>query len=307
MLYFHDSYLEKRFIMNLRQIEFVVAVAEEHSFTRAAQRCSIVQSALSHQVARLELELGATLFDRSSRHVRLTHAGQAFLRQAYVTLEAARRIPDEVASAVGQVRGQLSLGVISAPGSIDMVALIANFHRRYPQVDIRLGQSGSEELLDRLRGGRLDAAVVGLWPGEGVADLHHIKLGEERLVAVLPPGHPMAGDKRMTLQKLASLPLVDYPSESSARRQTDKAFAAAGITPRIHFEVNHVELIARFVAQGLAASLVPESVASGLQGVAQLPVHDAPRRVLYGVWAKSPTPATTAFVDLLRQRAGSPS
>lgn len=291
--------------MNLRQIEFVVAVAEEQSFTRAAQRCSTVQSALSHQVARLEAELGVALFERSSRHVRLTHAGQAFLRQAYVALEAARRIPDEVASAVGQVRGQLSLGVISAPGSIDVVALVADFHRQHPQVEIRLSQSGSEELLHRLREGRLDAALVGLWPGDSVSDLNHFGLGEERLVAVLPLGHPMAGDTRLTLEKLASLPLVDYPQGSSARRQTDKAFAAAGITPRINFEVNHLELIARFVAQGLAASLVPESVASGLQGVAQVPVHDAPRRMLYAVWATSPTPATAAFTNLLRQHRGS--
>lgn len=293
--------------MNLRQIEFVVAVAEEQSFTRAARRCNTVQSALSHQVARLELELGVALFERSSRHVRLTHAGQAFLRQAYVALEAARRIPDEVASAVGQIRGQLSLGVISAPGRIDMVALIADFHQQHPQVDIRLSQSGSEELLDRLREGRLDAALIGLWPGDRVADLDHLDLGEERLVAVLPPGHPMAGDKRMTLKKLASLPLVDYPQESNARRQTDKAFAAAGITPRINFEVNHLELISRFVAQGLAASLVPESVASGLRGLAHLPVHDAPKRVLYAVWPKSPTPAAAAFIGLLRKHADSAS
>lgn len=286
--------------MNLRQIEFVVAVAEEQSFTRAAQRCHTVQSSLSHQVAKLEEEIGATLFERSSRHVRLTPAGQAFLRQAYIALEATRRIPDEVATASGQIRGRLSLGMISALGTIDMVDLISSFHRQHPQVEVHLSQSGSEELLSRIKEARLDVALIGLWPGDPVPDGNHLFLCEERLIAVLPPKHPMAGDKRLTLKKLATLPLVDYPRESSARRQTDKAFAAAGIAPQISFEVNHLDLIARFVAQGLAASLVPESVASGLRGVAQLPIRDAPKRVLYAVWAKSPTPATAAFIDLLR-------
>lgn len=290
--------------MNLRQIEFAVAVAEERSFTRAAQRCHTVQSALSRQVAQLEQELGAALFERSSRHVRLTPSGQAFLRQAYVTLEAARRIPDEVAAVSGQIRGQLALGAISALGNIDIVALIAEFHEHYPHVDIRLSQSGSEELMARLDAGRLDLALVGLWQGEPIKRLNHLCLGEEHLVAIVPPGHPMADRKRLTLEKLATLPLVDYPQDSSARRQTDKAFAAAGVSPQVSFEVNHVELIARFVAQGLAAGLVPASVSTSLSGVACVAVRDAPKRVLYAVWPRSPTPAALAFIALLQERYG---
>lgn len=286
--------------MNLRQIEFAVAVAEERSFTRAAQRCCIVQSALSHQVARLEKELGAVLFERNSRHVSLTPSGQAFLRQAYLTLEAARRIPDEVAAVSGEIRGQLALGTISALSNIDIVVLIARFHELYPCVDIRLNQSGSENLMALLDAGRLDLALVGLWPGQPIKGGNYQYLGEEHLLAILPPGHPMTGCKQLTLEMLATLPLADYPPDSSARCQTDKAFAAVGVSRQVSFEVDHVELIARLVAQGLAAGLVPSSVAATLSGVACVAVQNAPRRVLYAVWPRSPTPAALAVIALLQ-------
>lgn len=301
--------LEFRWVMNLRQIEFALAVAEESSFTRAAHRCHTVQSALSHQVAQLEHELGVPLFERTSRRVRLTPAGEAFVRQAQVALEATRRIADEVAAAAGQVRGQLSIGTISALGNLDIVALIAEFHACHPQVEIRLSQSGSEELLERLGQGRLDAAVVGLWEGERIAALEHLRIAQEKLVALLPLGHPLAARKRLTLERLAALPLVDYPHDSSARVQTDKAFAAAGVAHQVRFEVNHLSLLVQFVARGLAASLVPESVVTDLHGVVPVAVQDAPKRVLYAAWPKLPSPAASAFIALLRERtaAGAPS
>ncbi len=287
--------------MNLRQIEFALAVAEESSFTRAARRCHTVQSALSHQVARLEEELGAPLFERTSRQVRLTPAGEAFVRQAYLTLEAARRIPDEVAAATGQVRGQLSIGTISALGSLDIVALIARFHALHPQVEVRLSQRGSEMSLEHLRQGRLDLALVGLWPDERIDGLAYLPINRERLVALLPPGHALARRKRLTLEQLTTFALVDYPQDSSARRQTDKAFAAAGLAHQVRFEVNHVELMADFVMRGLAAGLVPESVAANLRGVVAIPVQDAPQRILYAAWPKAASPAASAFVALLRE------
>ncbi len=290
--------------MNLRQIEFVLAIAEESSFTRAARRCHTVQSALSHQVAKLEDELGAALFERTSRRVRLTPAGEAFVRQAHVALDAARRIPDEVAAATGQVQGQLTIGAISALGHVDIVALIAQFHTRYPQVEVRLMQGGSEALLERLRQGRLDVAFVGLWQGERIEGVAHLRIAQEKLVALLPPGHALAARRRLSLERLATLAQVDYPQGSSARRQTDKAFAAAGLAHSVRYEVNHLELLVQFVARGLAAGLVPESAAVNLRGVVPVAVQDAPRRVVFAAWPKAPSPAASAFIALLRERMG---
>jgi DNA-binding transcriptional LysR family regulator len=282
-------------------MEFALAVAEESSFTRAAQRCHTVQSALSHQIARLESELGATLFERTSRQVRVTAAGEAFVRQARLTLETARRIPDEVAAASGQVRGSLAVGSITSLTAIDAVALLASFHAKYDHVNIRLNLGDSEQLLNDVRERRLDVAFLGLRHGERVQGVEHLILAQEKLVAVLPPAHPLAGRKKLTLQLLADQPLVDFPSGSSARRQTDGAFGAAGLNHQIRFEVEHMALIEKFVSNGLAIGLVPEPIAATFKGVVSIPVQNAPKRVLYAVWSKTPMPAAVAFVTLLRE------
>src|SRR3954453_8025852 len=106
--------------MELHQLRYVLAVAETSSFTRAAERCLVVQSALSHQIARLERELGARLFERTSRRVRLTPAGAAFLPAAHQCLDAAQRAAAEVAAAVGQVRGHLRVAVIPVITAVDV-------------------------------------------------------------------------------------------------------------------------------------------------------------------------------------------
>src|SRR5690606_27099302 len=118
--------------MELQQMRYVVAVAETNSFTRAAERCLVVQSALSHQIARLERELGARLFDRTSRRVRLTAAGAAFLPVARQCLAAADRAVAEVAAAIGEVRGPLRVGLIPTVAAVDVPSALAEFRRRHP-------------------------------------------------------------------------------------------------------------------------------------------------------------------------------
>ena len=119
--------------MNLRQIDYAVAVAETGSFTRAAERCHTVQSALSHQISRLEEQLGARLFERTSRRVALTPAGRTFLTHARQVQDAARRLGDEMAAATGEIRGTLTLGTISTLTVVDLPALLAEFHRPTPR------------------------------------------------------------------------------------------------------------------------------------------------------------------------------
>ncbi|GHD67967.1 LysR substrate-binding domain-containing protein [Jeongeupia chitinilytica] len=285
--------------MNLRQIEYAVAVAETEHFTRAAEACHTVQSALSHQIARLEDELGAPLFERTSRRVQLTPAGRAFLPAARQLLHDAQRVRDEVAAATGQIRGSLAVSVISALNAPDAVALLAEFHRRHPQVDIRLNSGMSEVMLADVREYRADAAFIGLWPGEEITGLNALQLCDEALVAVLPLAHALASRPRLDLQDIAGEHWVDYRAGSSARRQTDEAFARAGLARHVGFEIDHIALLERFVRQGLAIGMVPASSAAGLSGVCVVPVRDAPARRVYCIWARQPTPAAQAFVELV--------
>ncbi|MHA6193717.1 LysR family transcriptional regulator [Pseudomonas wadenswilerensis] len=287
--------------MNLKQIEYALAVAETGSFTRAAERCHVVQSALSHQIARLEEQLGAQLFERSSRWVRLTAAGEAFVPSARTALEAARRIADEVAAACGELRGRLSIGEISSLTELDLVDLLAGFHHQYPQVDIRWLQGKSEAMIADVRERRMDVAFIGVWPGESLDGVEWRLLAKEELMAVLPPEHPLVIHKRLSLADLEEQPLVDFQAGTGARRQTDEAFAAAGLRHRVQFEVGTTRLIEKFVQRGLALGLVAERIAGGFERVAVRPVSDAPVRHLYAIWSKKPTPAASAFIQLLEK------
>ncbi|WP_448177297.1 LysR family transcriptional regulator [Pseudomonas putida] len=290
--------------MNLKQLEYALAVADTGSFTRAAERCHVVQSALSHQVARLEAQLGVSLFERSSRRVRLTPAGEAFVLSARPAVEAARRIADDVAAACGQVRGRLAIGEISSLTALDLVDLLAVFHGRYPDVDVRWLTAKSELLIADVLERRLDVGFIGLWQGEVVQGGQHRLLAREELVAVLPLGHRLAGRAQLALADLAGEVLVDFPEGTGARRQTDEAFQAVGLQRRVQFEIGHVRLVEKFVQRGMAVGLVPERVAQGIEGVAVARLVDAPVRHLYAVWSSSPTPAARAFLDVMEQCLG---
>jgi DNA-binding transcriptional LysR family regulator len=150
--------------MELQQMRYVVAVAETSNFTRAAEQCLVVQSALSHQIARLERELGAKLFDRTSRRVRLTPAGEAFLPAARQALDAAERARAEVAAAAGEIRGRLAIGAIPTVAAVDLPAALKQFHLRHRQVRISLRSGASEDLIEGVRQGTLDAAFLGRTP-----------------------------------------------------------------------------------------------------------------------------------------------
>lgn len=300
MYSFQLIYLENRSTVNLKQLEYALAVADTGSFTRAAERCHVVQSALSHQVARLEAQLGVNLFERSSRRVRLTPAGEAFVRSARPAVEAALRIPEDVAAACGQVRGRLAIGEISSLTALDLVDLLAVFHQRYPDVDIRWLTAKSEWLVADVNERRLDVGFIGLWQGETLQGVQHRLLAREALVAVLHPDHPLANRGQLALAALSDQVLVDFPEGTGARRQTDEAFLAAGVQRRVQFEIGHIRLVEKFVQRGMAVGLVPERIAQGFQGVAMAYLDEAPVRHLYAVWSSSPTPAARAFLELLQ-------
>ncbi|GAB3480014.1 LysR family transcriptional regulator [Amycolatopsis cihanbeyliensis] len=286
--------------MELQQLRYVLAIAETGSFTRAAERCLVVQSALSHQVARLERELGAKLFDRTSRRVRLTPAGESFLPSARQCLDAAERAAAEVAAAVGEVRGRLTLGVIPTVAAVDIPVVLQDFHRRYPRVRIGLRAAGSKELVELVTGGEVDLAFLGLPATAHPRGVHYRELARDRLVAVLAPEHPLTGEPDVSLARLATEVFVDFPAGTAGRAQSDEAFAAAGIDREVALEVTAADLMAALVRQGLGVALLPSTYTPRLRGVVTVPVTDAPGRVEYLAWSRSGlTPAADAFCSLL--------
>ncbi|QGZ47300.1 LysR family transcriptional regulator [Streptomyces sp. QHH-9511] len=286
--------------MELQQMRYVLAVAETNSFTRAAERCMVVQSALSHQIARLERELGARLFERTSRRVRLTPAGAAFLPAARQCLDAAERAAAEVAAAVGEVRGRLNVGLIPTVAAVDIPRALRDFRRAYPNVRIGLRVGASEELVEQVREGAVELAFLGLPTTSRPHGVAAHELAHDRLVAVVAPDHPLAGEAAVDLHRLSSEVFVDLPAGTAGRVQSDQAFSAAGLSRDVAFEVTNADFLARLVGQGLGIAMLPSAYVRQLSGVTTIEVTDAPARVEYVIWSRTGrTPAATAFLALL--------
>jgi DNA-binding transcriptional LysR family regulator len=283
--------------VELQQMRYVLAVASTGNFTRAAKQCLVVQSALSHQIAALERELGTRLFARTSRRVALTAAGEAFLPAARACLEAADRAVADAAAATGEIRGRLSVGMIPTVTGIDLPLALRDFHRRHPQVRIVLRSAGSDELAAAIRAGEVDVAVLGLPESVKPRGVRFRALNHDRHVAVVARDHPLAGSSRVDLPTLAREPFADFPAATAGRAQSDLAFAAAGLEREVAFEAMATDLLIGLIRQGLAVALLPSRFVRGIPDVVTIPVENGPARVEYLAWSDfNPTPAAVAFL-----------
>ncbi|WP_141578339.1 LysR family transcriptional regulator [Actinomadura sp. WMMA1423] len=284
--------------MELQQMRYVVAVAETANFTRAAERCRVVQSALSHQIARLERELGTRLFDRTSRRVRLTPAGEAFLPAARQALDAADRARAEVAAVSGEIRGRLAIGAIPTVTAVDLPNALKDFHVRHPQVRITLRLGGSTEMAERVRQGTLDIAFLGLPRSARPKGVQGRVLARGELVAVVAPGHPLAEAADVDLRRLSDEVFVDFSAGTAGRAQSDEAFAAAGVGRDVAFEVTTPDLVVRLVRLGLGVGMLPAAYVTGIGDLRVLELRDPPTRVEHLIWSRlGPSPAAAAFLE----------
>ncbi|MFW6640680.1 LysR family transcriptional regulator [Nocardiopsis algeriensis] len=292
--------------MELQQMRYVVAIAETNSFTRAAERCLVAQSALSHQIARLERELGAKLFERTSRRVRLTPAGAAFLPAARQCLDAAERAAAGAAAAVGEVRGRLAVGLIPTVAAVDVPGALRDFRQRYPHVRIGLCVGASDDLVEQVREGALEVAFLGLPTTVIPRGVNTYELARDRHVAVVAPDHPLAEESTVDLRRLSAEVFVDMPAGTAGRIQSDLAFSAAGLSRDVTFEVTSADYMARLVGEGLGVALLPSTYVPHLTGVTTIEVIDAPSRAEHVIWSRTTcTPAAGAFLSILGISASS--
>ncbi|GAA3524316.1 LysR substrate-binding domain-containing protein [Amycolatopsis ultiminotia] len=245
--------------METRQLECFVAVAEELSFTRAAQRLFATQSTVSATIRTLETELGTTLFDRSTRRVALSEPGTLFLPEAKAALEAVERARAVVQEAAAGLRGSLRIGTMTTIATVDLPSLLGAFHRRHPLVDLHLtvSMTGSTGLAADVRHGRLDVALLSL-PGSDLSGLVARRLADVPYRAVLPAGHPLSGRAELTLRELAGERFVDSPQGFGNRLAVDRAFAALGMSRRVGAEVGDMPATPDYVAAGLGVAVLPD-------------------------------------------------
>ncbi|WP_067466245.1 LysR family transcriptional regulator [Actinomadura macra] len=291
--------------MELRQLEYFVAVTEEASFTKAAARLHVAQPGVSAQIRQLERELGQPLLDRSGRTVRLTEVGAAVLpyaRAALAAIEGARLSVDEL---TGLLRGHVTIGTIDWIRSLELPAMLAGFHRDHPQVEITVTQDDSATLVDGLLTGRIDLAFISLG-SERPEGLRTQVVIEQALYAAVAPDHELAGRSAVALRTLATRDLVSLPKGTGLRAVLDEACADAGLRPRIAFEAAEPPVLAQLAAQGLGVAILPESAARAYADELHLMPIVRPRlqgRIALAWRAEGPrSPAARAVISRARDR-----
>jgi DNA-binding transcriptional LysR family regulator len=287
--------------MELRQLRYFEGVVRHRHFTRAAEDLHIAQSALSHQVRRLERELGVELLRRTTRSVQPTEAGELVAARARRVLAEVEALSGEIDELRGLVRGHVDLGALLFGGELDIPALLANFTAAYPDVEVGLHEGTAQTMLDGLRDGTLDLAfALERTPPDGV---ERLELSEEELTVVMSPTSPLVGDGALPARELGGQPLIAFGRGSSTRQLMDEALARAGVEPRIALEANDLAFVRSLVARGIGLAILPRSFVD-LPGppIAFRPLSPALRlRVV--LWLRKGSdlsPAARAFVEFTR-------
>lgn len=290
--------------MTLRQMEYLVAVVEEGSFTRAAQRLFVTQPALSHQIKALEQSVGGALLERQPHAVYLTPMGRAFLPHAAAAVRAADEA-HRAASSVGQLEaGELRLATLHSIALGVIPAAIRAWRLAHPQVSFELHEYVNiDQLAEEMRLGVADVAVSSkprVWDGPMRS------LGDEDLVVVVAVDDPLVrGDKRkrVKLEQLAERPWVLYRPENALTPIVAEACGAAGFLPRAAVHTYHTATAMQLAAAGLGPALVPENVIEpGFSGAVLRP--DPPvRRELVAFTRSDPSPLVDAFADAVAEHA----
>jgi DNA-binding transcriptional LysR family regulator len=276
--------------------------SEEANFTRAAERVHISQSGVSAQIRQLERELGTELIDRSGRRATLTSAGQAALEPARAALASAGAVRGAVDEVFAVIRGRLTVGMVIGCTISPLFDALAAFRKAHPGVEIALAEDNSAQLIERVRSGAADVALIaaaGRSP-EGLA-AHPIVI--EPLIAAVPPAHPLASAKRVSLRHVVAHPIVSLPPGTGVRTAFDRDCAAAGLAPDVALEASAPQAVVDLARGGLGVAILSRSmVADTDDSLVARPVEGlTTEAVLALVWEPTPNPALHELLAHLRR------
>jgi DNA-binding transcriptional LysR family regulator len=289
--------------VEIRQLRYVEAVARHRHFTRAAAELHVAQSALSHQVRRLEAELGTELFERTSRRVAATEAGEAVAARARRVLAEVDALRGDVDEVRGLVRGRVSVGALLPAGPIDVPRVLTRFAEQFPGIEVGLREGTAGDMLRHLAADEVDAAFT--LKADLPQSLEAERLGEDELVAAFPLG--AAPDRSFVgAVELAARPLVTPRSDSAIAEALREFFARAGRPLRVSLESGDPFLLRCLVSTGFGATVLPRSLIDR-EGppVETRPLRPGVRLPVLLVWrsARHQSPAARAFIDFARRAA----
>lgn len=283
--------------MNLRDLEYVVALAEHRHFGRAAAACYVSQPTLSTQVKKLEAELGLQLIERSPRQVLLTAAGELVVGRARAILAEVQDIRGIARQAADPRSGSLRLGIFPTLGPYLLPHVVGPVHQRFPDLELLLVEEKTDDLLEQLRAGRLDVAVLALpVHDEG---LHAEPLFREEFVLAVPADHPLAGSAPVPTTVLRDYPLLLLSEGHCLRDQALDICHLVGAAERSGFQATSLETLRHMVAAGVGVTVMPElSVAPPVPASPDLALvrfeAPAPYRDIAALWRR-----TTVYGDVL--------
>ncbi len=292
--------------LDLRQLRYFIAVAEELHFGKAALRLHMTQPPLSQAIQALEELLGAPLFERSRRAVALTPAGHALLPEARRILAQAAGLPDLVRRAAGGEAGRLALAFVSSADYSILPPFLRRYRAAFPDVQINLQEATSDVQIDELLHARIDAGLlIPPLPDKARIELDYLKLLDEPLILATPSGAIATGKGPLWLKDAPALPLIIFPRQIAPGLHDGilACFRAAGVTPAIGQEAIQMQTIVGLVSASMGLALVPQSVSNLMRpGVEYHALRDATPRVETGLaWRRdNDSPVLRGFLDLLK-------
>lgn len=260
--------------MDIRQLQYFVQAARLNSFSRAAESLYITQPTISKMIRNLETELGADLFYREGKSIRLTDAGEILLAKAQNIVESFASLSSELDSLRNLKQGHIRIGLPPMVGASFFPAVIGEFHRRYPDVTIRLHEDGAKKVEDDVESGLLDIGAIVLPVNK--AKFHCFTFVEEKLELLVPAGHRLAGAECIPLKELADEEFVLFREDFALHDRIIMECVKAGFQPKVVYESSQWDLISKMVAAGMGIALLPETICRDMDRsrIAVIPLTD---------------------------------
>ncbi|SDW60023.1 LysR family transcriptional regulator [Paenibacillus sp. CF384] len=243
--------------MEFRQLQYVIQIAKEKNFSRAAEKLHIAQPSLSQQLSKLEKEIGVLLFRRTTNSVELTHAGAVFVDKAQNILDNIEQLKQELDDLAHMRKGKLVVGSLSITGSHVLPTVLPIFNKRYPEIEVVLVEDTPSKLEQLTASGQTDLSLLALPLFE--PSLEWVPIIEEEIVLAVPPDHPLAKmNDPIHIENLSAEPFIVLKKGQGFRQNVMELCEQAGFEPRIVFESTNIETIQSLVAAGMGITFVPK-------------------------------------------------
>ncbi|CAH1195994.1 Hydrogen peroxide-inducible genes activator [Paenibacillus plantiphilus] len=245
--------------MEFRQLQYVIQIAKEKNFSRAAEKLHIAQPSLSQQLSKLEKEIGVLLFRRTTNSVELTHAGSVFVEKAQNILDSIEQLKQELDDLAHMRKGKLVVGSLPITGSHVLPLVLPVFGKRYPEIEVVLVEDSSSRLEQLTASGQTDLSLLSLPLQE--PSLTWEAIIDEEICLAVPPEHGLAKrSEPVQLSDLAAEPFIILKKGQGFRQIVLELCEGAGFEPRVVFESGNIETVQSLVAAGMGIACVPKMV-----------------------------------------------